>query len=166
MSFFIVIHTIRGEIAGVRLWDTVVRSIGSDSQSGGQESLFYSNGHCVLRIKWAMHQKKLFLKAFGILNSKFNQYSCCRLQLSWTLITCGFLSVGKNGVGRARDSVTPHSLHCLCLYIGKAWAEQWMDSSVSCGENDLIFQTKNGTCELGKNCQFIYIQWMFFRHRS
>lgn len=95
-------------------------------------------------------KKKLFLKAFGILNSKFNQYSCCRLQLSWTLITCGFLSIGKNGVGQARNSVTPHSLHCLCLYIGKAWAEQRMDSSVSCGENDLIFQTKNGTCELEK----------------
>lgn len=54
------------------------------------------------------------------------------------------------GGGEARDSVTPHSLHCLCLYVGKAWSEQWMDSSVSCGENDLILQTKNGTCELEK----------------
>lgn len=149
MSFFIVIHTIRGESAGVRLWDTVVRRMGSGSQSGSQESLFCSNGHCVLRIKWAMYQKKKNIpESFGILNSKFNKYSCCRLQLSLTLITCGFSSVGKNGVGKARDSVTPHSLHCLCLYIGKAWAEQWMDSSVSCGENDLILQTKNGTCEL------------------
>ena len=93
-------------------------------------------------------KKKIIPESFGILNSKFNQYSCCRLQLSLTLITCGFSSVGKNGVGKARDSVTPHSLHCLCLYIGKVWAEQWMDSSVSCGENDLILQTKNGTCEL------------------
>ena len=132
--------------------------MGSGSQSGGQESLFYSNGHCVLRIKWAMYQKKkkIIPESFGILNSKFNQYSCCRLQLSLTLITCGFSSVGKNGVGKARDSVTPHSLHCLCLYIGKAWAEQWMDSSVSCGENDLILQTKNGTCELKKLSNYLY----------
>ena len=52
-----------------------------------------------------MYQKKKIIpESFGILNSKFNQYSCCRLQLSLTLITCGFSSVGKNGVGKARDS--------------------------------------------------------------